>query len=174
MIRILSMHELLGKPTSLMLYHGRRLSNPEFLPIRSALKATRTKHHASTKNSAKAESYATLPPAATIDARARSACRHGRKLILAQPVPCKESRSNSSDLRRSAKVIWGDSRNSSRFLPYWDLPLLSSGCYESRLKRGRGSAITELIDLVVRSSLMNVHEIQELKDFASKRYGGNH
>jgi len=62
-IRILSLSE--GKPFST--YHGQRLANPDFLPIRSATNAADSK--GLYEDLRKTPKYQALPQAGTIDAR---------------------------------------------------------------------------------------------------------
>jgi putative ATP-dependent endonuclease of OLD family len=154
-IRILSLNE--GKPTST--YHGRRLANPEFLPIRSAAKAADSKRLY--EELRKAESYATLPSAATVDARleAMSSWEEGN------PGVCSMQR-DEGQFFGFKEVGQG---HLGRFTKFIAIPAVRDASVEA--EEGRGSAITELIDLVVRSSLMNNKEIQELKESAAKRYG---
>jgi putative ATP-dependent endonuclease of OLD family len=154
-IRILSLSE--GKPTST--YHGQKLANPDFLSIRSAAKAADSK--SLYEELRKMPKYQALPQGGTIDAR-REAMSIWED---SNPAECSMSR-DDGQFFGFKEVSLGYLGQFTKFIP---IPAVRDASAEA--EEGRGSAITELIDLVVRSSLMTNKEIQELKEYASKRYG---
>lgn len=154
-VRILSLPG--GKPTST--YHGQKLTSPDFQPIRSATKAAESK--SLYEELRKTRKYEALPQAGTIDAR-REAMSMWED---ANPAECSMSR-DDGQFFGFKEVSLGYLGQFTKFIP---IPAVRDASTEA--EEGRGSAITELIDLVVRSSLMTNKDIQELKESATKRYG---
>jgi putative ATP-dependent endonuclease of the OLD family len=153
--RVLAIRE--GK--SISTYHGQKLANPDFLPIRSAARAVDSKRlYDDLRKGAK---YEALIQATTVDAQleALSAWED------ANPAACVMLRDEGQffGFKEVGQGYLG------RFTKFIAIPAVRDASAEA--EEGRGSAITDLIDLVVRSSLMTNKDIQELKESATRRYG---
>jgi putative ATP-dependent endonuclease of OLD family len=146
-----------GKPAST--YHGQKLTNPDFQPIRSATKTAESK--SLYEELRKTRKYEALSQEGTIEAR-REAMSMWED---ANPGECSMSR-DDGQFFGFKEVSVGYLGQFTKFIP---IPAVRDASAEA--EEGRGSAITELIDLVVRSSLMTNKDIQELKESATKRYG---
>jgi putative ATP-dependent endonuclease of OLD family len=153
-IRILSLPG--GKPTST--YHGQKLTNPEFQAVRLATKAAESK--GLYEELRKTPKYEALPQAGTVDARreAMSAWED------ANPGECSMSM-DDGQFFGFKEVSLGYLGKFTKFIP---IPAVRDASAEA--EEGRGSAVTELVDLVVRSSLMTNKDIQELKESATQKY----
>jgi putative ATP-dependent endonuclease of OLD family len=146
-----------GKPIAG--YHGRRSANPDFVPVRSATKAAESKRLYDELR--KTDKYAAMGAAATVDAR------------LEAMSTWEENNPEHCSLLRDEGQFFGFKEVGQgylgQFTKFIAIPAVRDASAEG--EEGRGAAITELIDLVVRSSLMNNKEIQELKEAATRRYG---
>lgn len=152
--RIISFNE--GKASST--YHGRRLANPDFSPIRSAVKAPESKRLYDELR--KIEKYAALPAATTVEARIEAMSTWEDS----NPAGCSLLRDQGQffGFKEVGQGYLG------RFTKFIAIPAVRDASAEA--EEGRGSEITELIDLVVRSSLLNNKDIQNLKESATKSY----
>ena len=153
-IRALSLVE--GKPSAT--YHGLKLSNPDFAPIRSTSKAADSKRLYDELR--KDERYNDLAQATTVSGRLETLTAWED----AHPDSCSrmEDEGQFFGFKEVGQGYLG------KFIKFIPIPAVRDASAEA--EEGKGSAITELIDLVVRSSLLTRKDLQELKDSANLRY----
>src|SRR6267143_2423392 len=150
-VRVLSFVE--GKPQAS--YHGLKLSNPDFAPIRSASKAADSKRLYDELR--KDEKYSDLAQATTANGRLETLTEWED----GHPDSCSRME-DEGQFFGFKEVGQGYLGQFTKFIP---IPAVRDASAEA--EEGKGSAITELIDLVVRSSLLTRKDLQELKDSAN-------
>jgi hypothetical protein len=139
-------------------YHGSRLLNPEFLPVRNAPKAPEAK--AAYEQLRKGQKYEGLPKW-TSKEQAIHALNHWEQ---EHPGQCLRQR-DEGQFFGFTEVAQGYLGRYTKFIP---IPAVRDAASDA--EEGRGSAVKEIIDLVVRSSLVAHKDLVELRDQVKKRY----
>jgi putative ATP-dependent endonuclease of OLD family len=139
-------------------YHGLRLSNPDFAACRSTKVAREIQ--ARYDELRESERYSALPAARS---------REDRLTALdnwedANPDSCSRQ-IDQGQFFGFTEVAQG---YLGRYTKFISIPAVRDASFDA--EEGRGSAITEILNLVVRSSLESHQEIQELRESANQRY----
>lgn len=153
-VRVLSIAD--GKTSAK--YHGSTLQHPVFDEVRQAggAQQIRAKYG---EIRGKPE-YTSLPPVGTKDA----ALEELRKWEIAHPDQCTRQR-DDGQFFGFTEVAQGYLGRDTRFIPIHAVRDAADDAVE-----GKGSPITEIMDLVVRSVLVNREDVAQLKKDAQKRY----
>lgn len=153
-VRVLSLSE--GKPSAK--YHGSSLQNPNFVAIKEAEKASDKK--AAYEEIRKNPAYSDLPKW-TKQEDALSALKAWE---VKRPDKCIRQR-DDGQFFGFTEVAQGYLGKYTHFIPIHAVRDAADDAVE-----GKGSPITEIMDLVVRNVLSNRKEFVELKEDAQKKY----
>lgn len=139
-------------------YHGMRLQNPDFVEVRSAGRATeiRQKYNEMRKR----KKYSSLPTAGSADAVRRELAKWESK----NPAQC-------SSLRDDGQFFGFTGVGNGylgRFTRFINVPAVRDAVEDATERRG--SSVTEIMDLVVRSALANRQELADFKQSTQERY----
>lgn len=152
--RVLSLRD--GKPSAK--FHGATLQNGDFIPVREAGSATAVRQKYSELK--QKPEYADLPSVN----HQTAALEAMRQWELAHLEECSTQRDNGQffGFTEVAQGYLG------RFTRLISIPAVRDALEDAT--EGKGSAITEILDLVVRATLANRNELKELRQQAQQRY----
>jgi len=153
-VRVLSLSE--GKLT--IKYHGSSLQNPDFTAVREATKAADKK--AAYEGIRKNSPYNDLPQWK----KQEEALGALKAWEAAHPDKCKRQR-DDGQFFGFTEVAQGYLGKYTHYIPIHAVRDAADDAIE-----GKGSPITEIMDLVVRSVLVNRKEFVNLKEYAQKKY----
>jgi hypothetical protein len=139
-------------------YHGSRLQNPDFVQVRTAGGAREViARYNQLRQDAR---YAALPAARAQDA----ALQAMMEWELAHPEQCTRQR-DDGQFFGFTEVGQGYLGRYARFIP---IPAVRDAAEDAA--EGRGTPITQIIDLVVRSVLANREDLKKLREDAARQY----
>lgn len=153
--RMLSLRD--GRPSHKL--HGARLQNPDFVAVRGAGGA-RDITRSYTEELRNNPKYAVLPAARSQDA----ALDAMRQWELDHPEECTSQR-DDGQFFGFTEVGQGYLGRFTRYIP---IPAVRDAAEDAT--EGRGRPITEILDLVIRATLVNRDEFKALKTQAQTRY----
>lgn len=153
--RVLSLRD--GKSSAK--FHGSRLQNADFIPVREAGNATAVRQKYAELR--QRPEYADLPTANSQSA----ALEAMRQWELEHPEKCTRLRDDGQFFGFTG-VAQGYLGRSTRLI---SIPAVRDAAEDAT--EGKGHPITEILDLVIRATLANREELKELREQAQKRYG---
>jgi hypothetical protein len=139
-------------------YHGMKLQNPEFADVRNAGGKTEIRNKYNEIKSA--QKYSSLPPVRNADQVEEEL----KKWEAANPGSCVRMR-DDGQFFGFTEVGQGYLGRHTRFI---HIPAVRDASDDAT--EGKGSCVTEIMDLVVRRTLANRKDFVELKDDTQKKY----
>jgi putative ATP-dependent endonuclease of OLD family len=139
-------------------YHGMRLQNSDFATVRAA--GSKTEIRTSYSELRTTDKYLLLPPAKSAD----QAEAELTKWEVANPTACQRMRDDGQFFGFTG-VAQGYLGRHTRFIR---IPAVRDASGDAT--EGRGSCVTEILDLVVRSRLASRKDFVALRDETQKRY----